>query len=84
MAASCGSRCAVKAGSPSSTLGALRQLQGAKASAIRQFLPTITGPAQVWFDHEGPLALVASQQVAKVGVFRVNTGPDGLSRPAHL
>ena len=84
MAASCGSRCAVKAGSPSSTLGALRQLQGAKASAIRQFLPTITGPAQVWFNQEGPLALVASQQVAKVGMFRVNTGPDGLARPAHL
>lgn len=63
---------------------ALRPLPGAKASAIRPFLPTITGPAQVWFDPEGSLAFVASQQVAKVGVFRVNTGPDGLSRPAHL
>ena len=63
---------------------ALRQLQGAEASAIRQFLPTINGPAQVWFNQEGTLAFVASQKVAKVDVFRVNTGPDGLSRPERL
>ena len=63
---------------------ALRQLQGAEASAIRQFLPTINGPAQVWFNQEGTLAFVASQKLAKVDVFRVNTGPDGLSRPERL
>ena len=35
---------------------ALRQLRGADntgASAVRQFLPTINGPAQVWFNREG-------------------------------
>ena len=63
---------------------ALRQLQGGEASAIRQFLPTINGPAQVWFNQEGSLAFVASQKLAKVDVFRVNTGPDGYSRPERL
>ena len=63
---------------------ALRQLQGGEAAAIRQFLPTLNGPAQVWFNREGTLAFVASQKVAKVDVFRVNTGSDGHSRPERL
>ena len=66
---------------------ALRQLRGADApgsSAIRQFLPTINGPAQVWFNREGTLAFVASQKVAKVDVFRVHAGADGHSQPQRL
>ena len=66
---------------------ALRQLNGADApgaSAIRQFLPTVNGPAQVWFNREGTLAFVASQKVAKVDVFRVNAGADGHSQPQRL
>ena len=67
---------------------ALRQLKGADdsavPSAIRRFLPTINGPAQVWFDREGTLAFVASQKVSKVDVFRVDAGADGHSRPQRL
>ncbi len=66
---------------------ALRQLRGADntgASAVRQFLPTINGPAQVWFNREGTLAFVVSQKVAMVDVFRVNPGADGHSQPQKL
>lgn len=64
--------------------GAIRQLKGGNMSAVRQFLPTLNGPAQVWFNREGTLAFVASQKVAKVDVFRVNTGVDGHSQPKHM
>ncbi|MEG0053735.1 MAG: beta-propeller fold lactonase family protein [Comamonas sp.] len=63
---------------------ALRQLRGSEVSAVRQFLPTLNGPAQVWFNREGTLAFVASQKVAKVDVFSVNPGADGYSQPKHL
>ena len=44
---------------------AVRQLKGADSpgsTAIRQFLPTLNGPSQVWFNREGTLAFVASQK----------------------
>ena len=63
---------------------ALRYLRGAELSPVRQFLPTLNGPAQVWFNREGTLAFVASQKVARVDVFRVNAGADGHSRPERL
>ena len=63
---------------------ALLQLRGSDVSAVRQFLPTLNGPAQVWFNREGTLAFVASQKVAKVDVFRVNPGVDGHSQPQRL
>ena len=66
---------------------AVRQLQGADgpgSSAIRQWLPTLYGPAQVWFIREGTLAFVASQKVAQIDVFQVNPGADGHSQPQHL
>ena len=63
---------------------ALRQLRGIDVSSVRQFLPTLNGPAQVWFNREGSLAFVASQKVAKVDVFRVNLGADGHSQPKRL
>ena len=66
---------------------AMRQLEGADAPAppaLRQFLPTLQGPSQVWFNREGTLAFVASQKVAKVDVFRVNAGADGRSQPQRL
>lgn len=66
---------------------AVRQLRGADdsaSSAVRLMLPTVAGPAQVWFDRGGALAFVASQKVPKLDVFRVNTGKDGLSAPARL
>lgn len=63
---------------------ALRYLRGADTSAVRQYLPTLNGPAQVWFNREGTLAFVASQKVARIDVFRVNAGADGHSRPERL
>lgn len=63
---------------------ALRYLRGSDLSPVRQYLPTLNGPAQVWFNREGTLAFVASQKVARVDVFRVNAGPDGHSRPERL
>ena len=63
---------------------AVSQLQGGEASAVRRFLPTLDGPAQVWFNREGTLAFVASQKVARVDVFRVNADGSGNSRPERL
>lgn len=66
---------------------ALRQLRGADSpgsTAVRQFLPTLNGPAQVWFNREGTLAFVASQKVSQIDVFRVNPGSDGHSQPQRM
>ena len=63
---------------------AIRQLRGAELPALRETLPTLNGPAQVWFNREGTLAFVASQKVAQVDVWRVNAGADGHSRPQRL
>lgn len=63
---------------------ARRQLEGAEVPALRQFLPTLDGPAQVWFNREGTLAFVASQKVARIDVFRVNPDANGHSRPQRL
>ena len=63
---------------------AVSQLQGGEASAIRRFLPTIEGPAQVWFNREGTLAFVASQKVSRVDVFAVNVDGAGHSRPERV
>ena len=59
---------------------ALRHLRGdAAVQPLRTFLPTLPGPAQVWFDREGAHAFVASQKVSKVDVLRLRTGADGLT-----
>ena len=63
---------------------AVQQLEGSDTLAIKQFLPTLNGPAQVWFNREGTLAFVASQKVSRVDVFRVNPGTDGRSRPSRV
>jgi YVTN family beta-propeller protein len=61
---------------------ALRQLRGeAGAQAIRMFVGTIAGPAQVWFNREGTTAFVASQKVPRVDVFDLRTGADGFTAP---
>jgi YVTN family beta-propeller protein len=64
---------------------ALRQLRGeAGPPAVRAYLPTLSGPAQVWFDRQGQLAFVASQKVSRVDVFQVRTGADGRSSPQRV
>lgn len=63
---------------------AVRQLKGADTLAVRQFLPTLNGPSQTWFNREGTLAFVASQKVPKVDVFCVNMGADGHACPERV
>ena len=63
---------------------AQKQAGGTDAGAILRYVPTINGPAQVWFNAQGTLAFVASQKVAKVDVFRVNTNASGHSRPERV
>lgn len=63
---------------------AIAQLEGGEATAVRQFVPTVDGPSQVWFDREGALAFIASQKESKVDVFAVDADLDGRSRPRHL
>jgi YVTN family beta-propeller protein len=63
---------------------AMRQAGGADAGAILKYLPTVNGPAQVWFSADGATAFVASQKVPKVDVFRLNPDSGGHSRPERV
>ena len=54
---------------------------GVAVNAVRMYLPTINGPAQVWFSADGGLAFIASQKVPRVDVFEVRPDPQGYSRP---
>jgi YVTN family beta-propeller protein len=63
---------------------ALRQLRGGQVDAVRQSLPTVAGPSQVWFDREGRLAFVASQKVPRIDLFRVNADGEDRSRPQRV
>lgn len=62
---------------------ATRASGGAAVNAVRAYLPTINGPAQVWFSADGATAFVASQKVPKVDVFDVQPDALGYSQPAH-
>jgi YVTN family beta-propeller protein len=62
---------------------AIRESGGVAAGAVRQYLPTVNGPAQVWFSADGTLALVASQKTPRLDVFAVNPDAEGRSRPAR-
>ncbi len=66
------------------TDAAVKQAGGAAAGAVREYLPTINGPAQVWFSADGGLAFVVSQKVPKVDVFSVYVDEKGFSRPKRL
>jgi len=60
---------------------ALKQAGGKDAGAVRQYLDTLNGPAQVWFSADGKLAFVVSQKVSQVDVFELNADRHGYSRP---
>jgi DNA-binding beta-propeller fold protein YncE len=60
---------------------ALTQMGGKDAGAVRQYVDTLNGPAQVWFSTDGKLAFVVSQKLSKVDVFHVNADRHGYSRP---
>jgi YVTN family beta-propeller protein len=63
---------------------AMKQVSGVPSNAVRLFLPTINGPAQVWFSKDGLLAFVISQKVAQMEIFKVNPDARGHSRPERL
>ena len=51
---------------------------------VRAYVPTLNGPAQVWFSKDGLLAFVISQKVAQLEIFQVNPDRRGYSRPKRL
>ena len=66
---------------------ATRQLTGkgdGSAQAVRAYVPTLNGPAQVWFSKDGTLAFVISQKAAQLEILQVNPDGNGYSRPKRL
>lgn len=66
---------------------AIRQLTGkgeGAAQAVRTYVPTLHGPAQVWFSEDGLLAFVSSQKSAQLEILQLNPDGDGHSRPKRL
>ena len=63
---------------------ARKQVTGEPAGAVRAYVPTLNGPAQVWFSKDGSLAFVISQKVAQLEIFKVNADARGYSRPERL
>jgi YVTN family beta-propeller protein len=57
----------------------LRESAGevARGSAVRGFIPTLPGPAMVWFSADGALAIVASQKAPQIDVLDVRTDAEG-------
>ena len=63
---------------------ARKQMTGVPSNAVRAYLPTLNGPAQVWFSRDGALAFVISQKVAMLEIFKVNPDAQGHSHPERL
>jgi len=63
---------------------ALRQVGGVEAGAVVAFVPTVGGPARVWFSADGGLAFVASQKGARLDVLRVDPAGVGRAAPRRL
>lgn len=55
--------------------------QGVTVGAVRKFVNTMNGPAQVWFSRDGRTAFVISQKVPVVDVFNVHPDHNGFSHP---
>jgi YVTN family beta-propeller protein len=60
---------------------ARKESQGVSARALRQYYPSLNGPAQVWFSADGRLAFLISQKTSQLEVVETNFGRDGYSRP---
>jgi DNA-binding beta-propeller fold protein YncE len=63
---------------------AVKESAGVAAGAVRRYVESLNGPAQVWFSADGKLAFVVSQKVSQLEVIETNLGGDGLSRPRRL
>jgi YVTN family beta-propeller protein len=62
---------------------ALRESGGQPSGALRAYLPTVSGPAQVWFSADGSQGFVVSQKVSRVDVFQLNPDSEGFSHPVR-
>ncbi len=62
---------------------AIKESGGVRVGALHQYLPSINGPAQVWFSADGSVAFVASQKTPRVDVFLVNPDSQGRSHPTR-
>jgi YVTN family beta-propeller protein len=62
---------------------AVKESGGVRAGAVRQYLPTINGPAQVWFSADGSLAFIVSQKIPRMDIFFVNRDAQGWSQPTR-
>ena len=60
---------------------ALQESEGKAAGAVRGYLDTMNGPAQVWFSKDGKTAFVVSQKESTIDVIDVNPDAKGRSRP---
>lgn len=63
---------------------AKKQAGGVDSRAILQYVKTINGPSQVWFNIEGTIAFVASQKVSKIDIFKTNPDSKGYSHPKKI
>jgi DNA-binding beta-propeller fold protein YncE len=63
---------------------AKRESSGIEGGSIRMYVPTVLGPAQVWFSKDGAVAFVISQKTSAVEVFRTNFDDEGFSHPTSV
>jgi YVTN family beta-propeller protein len=63
------------------TAAAIKESRGVASRAVRRYVDSINGPAQVWFSADGTLAFVVSQKASQLEVMETNFGRDGFSRP---
>lgn len=63
---------------------ARRASAGERVAAVREYLPTINGPAQAWFSKDGAFAIVASQKSSQLDVFETGFDREGRSHPKRL
>lgn len=54
-----------------------------RGSALRGFIPTLPGPAMIWFSKDGQTAFVISQKVSRIEVLRVGYDAKGYSAAEH-
>lgn len=66
------------------TAAAVKESGGVASGAVRRYVDTLNGPAQVWFSADGKLAFVVSQKVSTLEVLETNAGADGASRPRRV
>lgn len=50
-----------------------------RGASLRGFVPTLEGPAQIWFNRNGATAFVISQKVPRIEVLSVATDAAGFS-----